>query len=119
MVVMEAGPGLGRGGNQEGPVHRYCRDARVAPSAPSASEAIPAAGVQSEPDIATPPQVRVVVVTPVRIRAAPSGDGAILGTAQRQQSYVILGRAPGGWLLLGNGQETLGWAHSSLFTPAM
>lgn len=116
MVVMEAGPGLGRGGLQDGPAHRYCRDAGVAPSA---AEATPAAVVQTESDVATPPEVRVVVVTPARIRAAPASDGAILGTAQRQQSYVMLGRASGGWILLGDGQTSLGWAHSSLFAPPL
>lgn len=116
MVVMEAGPGLGHGGLQGGPAHRYCRDTGVAASAGGATAA---AVVRTESDVATPSEIRVVVVTPARIRAAPASVGAILGTAQRQQSYLMLGRAPGGWIRLGDGQTSLGWAHSSLFAPPL
>ena len=119
MVIMEAGPGLGRGGSQQGPGLRYCRDPQVA-AGPAGSAQAPenAVLVSASAQTAAAPAARVVVVAPVRVRAAPGGDAAVLWTAPRGRSFAVLGQAPGGWIHLGDGQTALGWAHSSLFGPA-
>lgn len=117
MVIMEVGPGLGRGGSQQGPALRYCRDPQVATAAGADASQV-TARVQADAEAAAAPLARVVVVSPVRVRAAPAGDADILWTATRGRSYVVLDRAPGGWIHLGDGQTTLGWAHSSLFSPS-
>jgi hypothetical protein len=120
MVILEAGPGLGRGGSQQGPGLRYCRDLPVAAGGSAAADQ--AAGnavlVPASAQAAAAPTARVVVVAPVRVRAAPGGDTAVLWTAPRGRSFAVLGQAPGGWIQLGDGQAALGWAHSSLFGPA-
>jgi hypothetical protein len=116
MVILEAGPGLGRGGSREGPGLRYCRHPEVAGGAAEATSAT--AAVQAGAEAATAPAARVVVVAPVRVRAAPASDAAILWTAPRGRSYVVLGQAPGAWIHIGDGQTALGWAHSSLFAPS-
>jgi hypothetical protein len=119
MVIMEAGPGLGRGGSQQGPGLRYCRDPQVAAGpAGTAQAAENAVLMPASAQTAAAPAARVVVVAPVRVRAAPGGDAAILWTAPRGRSFVVLGQAPGGWIHLGDGQAALGWAHASLFGPA-
>ncbi|WP_305670242.1 SH3 domain-containing protein [Falsiroseomonas sp.] len=117
MVIMEAGPGLGWGGSQQGAALRYCRDPQVAIAASADPLQVPAL-VQADAEAAIAPAARVVVTATVRVRTAPSGDAAILSTAPRGRSYVVLGRAPGGWIHLGEGQASLGWAHSSLFSPS-
>lgn len=115
MVILEAGPGLGRGGSQQGPALRYCRDPQVA----AAAGAAPAtAALLADAEVAAAPAARVVVVAPVRVRAAPASDAVILWTAPRGRSYVVLGQAAGGWVHLGDGQLALGWAHSSLLGPS-
>ncbi|MGK7869436.1 SH3 domain-containing protein [Falsiroseomonas sp. E2-1-a20] len=117
MVILEAGPGLGRGGSQQGPGLRYCRAPLIASG--DSAEVIPAtAAKQVDAEAAAAPAARVLVVTPVHVRAAPAGSAAILWTAPRGRSFVVLGQAPGGWIHLGDGQTALGWAHSSLFGPA-
>jgi SH3-like domain-containing protein len=54
----------------------------------------------------------------VRVRTAPAGSAAILWTAPRGRSYILLDRAPGGWVQIGDGETALGWVHSSLLGPA-
>ncbi|MGK7871609.1 SH3 domain-containing protein [Falsiroseomonas sp. E2-1-a20] len=112
MVILEAGPGLGRGGSQQAPALRYCRDLQVA----AAEAASATAALQVEAAAAS--AAHVVVVSPVRVRSAPVGDAAILWTAPRGRRFVVLDQAPGGWIRLGDGQAALGWAHSSLLGPS-
>jgi hypothetical protein len=115
MVIMEAGPGLGRGGPLDGPGLRYCRQPgppAVAGAEPAARRAVHAAEMQA--DAALAPVARVVVVSPARLRAAPESQGAILGTVPRGASYAVLGRAPGGWVQISDGEAALGWVHASL-----
>jgi hypothetical protein len=111
MVILEAGPGLGRGGSQAGPGLRYCRHPQAAAAA--GVGALPGTGSQAAPTGAEP-GVRLVVISPARVRAAPGGSAPVLWTAPRGRSYVVLGHAPGGWVNIGDGEAALGWAHSSL-----
>jgi hypothetical protein len=108
MVILEAGPGLGRGGSQMGPEQRYCR-------LPKAPEAVGAeAPVESGAQAVVEHALRLMVVSPARVRALPAGDAPVLWIAPRGRSYAVLGNAPGGWVNIGDGEEALGWVHSSL-----
>jgi hypothetical protein len=91
MVIMEAGPGLGRGGSQAGPGLRYCRQPQAAAAA--GTEAPIGTGGQAVPP-GPEAGVRLVVISPARVRAAPDGNAPVLWTAPSGRSYVVLGHAP-------------------------
>ncbi|MBU8546635.1 MULTISPECIES: SH3 domain-containing protein [Roseomonadaceae] len=131
MVVMEDGPGLWRGGAIGYPRQRFCKaaEAEAAGGAPdtapeAAADAAPVATPMSAPTpVAEPaPQPHtpdslleaVTVVSPVRVRAGPSGSSDILWVAERGRSFTVHGHAPGGWVQVGDASEPAGWVHASL-----
>ncbi|NKC31202.1 SH3 domain-containing protein [Falsiroseomonas selenitidurans] len=127
MVVLEDAPGLWRGGTPGMPRQRYCGSPAPTPrlAAPEAApgltpaaaqEAPPPASATVEEAAATP---GVTVISPVRVRAGPSGEAEILWVAERGRAFSVLGHAPGGWVQLGEGREPAGWAHSSLLEPTL
>jgi hypothetical protein len=91
MVIMEAGPGLGPGGSQAGPGLRYCHHSQ--PPAAAGIGAPPGANGQAA-SAGAGAGVRLVVISPARVRAAPAGNAPVLWTAPRGRSYVVLGHAP-------------------------
>ncbi|MGG5886104.1 SH3 domain-containing protein [Falsiroseomonas sp. HC035] len=120
MVILEAGPGLPRFATLGGPWERYCRGPQPAPApAPTAAPAeVMAALPVVEQVRGAGTQGRVAVISPVRVRAGPSGSAEILMTAQRGQVLTVHAEAAGGWLQVGEDGAPLGWAHSSLLGPA-
>jgi hypothetical protein len=118
MVILEAGPGLPRLAPTGGPWERYCRGPQPAPTEAVAT----GADVQVTPVDSGTAEMggteRVVVISPVRVRAGPSGAAEILATAQRGQVLTVHDRAAGGWLQVGEAGAPYGWAHSSLLGPA-
>ncbi|MGK7870181.1 SH3 domain-containing protein [Falsiroseomonas sp. E2-1-a20] len=116
MVILEAGPGLPRFTTMGGPWDRYCRGPQPAPALVPAEvmSALPVVEQVAEPGA----QGRVAVISPVRVRAGPSGSAEILMTAQRGQVLTVHAEAAGGWLQVGEDGAPLGWAHSSLLGPA-
>lgn len=64
---------------------------------------------------AGPPQgsVTTTMRTPANVRATPGGGGAVVRVVPRGSTLQVFDEAPGGWLLVGEG-EPWGWLHSSL-----
>jgi hypothetical protein len=128
MVILEAGPGLPRLAPIGGPWERYCQGPPPAPAEAVATGAMATGVVATGADVQVTPvdsamtemggEERVVVISPVRVRAGPSGAAEILATAQRGQVLTVHDRAPGGWLQVGEAGAPYGWAHSSLLGPA-
>lgn len=140
MVVMEDGPGLWRGGAPGLPRQRYCQavpSARTAPAAEplavqvttpparSAAEDVAPAPVTAQTPVTAPvadPGLAggsVTVLSPVRVRAAPSGQSEILWVAERGRAFTVHGHAPGGWVQIGDAGAPAGWVHSSLLDSDM
>lgn len=118
MVILEAGPGLPRFATLGGPWERYCQGPRPAPPAVAATGPEAQVAPVVDPVGGAEAQERVTVISPVRVRAGPSGSADILMTAPRGQVLTVHDRAAGGWLQVGEDGAPLGWAHSSLLGPA-
>lgn len=138
LTIIEEGPGVPFGARDAR--RRYCREAAPAPMVPPAADApappvaVPAGpggmaaaaglgGVSGATTLAGfsaaaagggGPIPRVVVRSPANVRAGPGGGAAVLQTAPRGREFEIHGRAPGGWVQVGEGGQPSGWVHSSL-----
>ncbi|MDO9501633.1 SH3 domain-containing protein [Falsiroseomonas sp.] len=144
MVVMEDGPGLWRGGAPGLPRQRYCQAVPSAATAPAAGSlavhvttppARSAAEDLAQVPVPVPSPVpaqatattadpggaggSVTVLSPVRVRAAPSGQSEILWVAERGRAFTVHGHAPGGWVQIGDAGAPAGWVHSSLLDSDM
>jgi hypothetical protein len=129
MVILEEGPGVIRA--TAGAQQRYCRiapppgalpaPAPPADSAPLLSERLPRESLAgaSMPVVASqggglaPPLGAAVVRTPANLRAGPGGGAPVLSTLPRGLAVTVFGRAPGGWLQVGD-TAPWGWVHASL-----
>jgi hypothetical protein len=129
-TVLEQGPGLPVMG---GAAERFCREggalvARATGPAP-AIEAAPAAPMPAVQQVALQgsgpgPALGVAaasgavqVRSNANLRAAPVGGSEVLGVVPQGSALQVFGRAPGGWVQVGDGARQ-GWVHSSLLTGA-
>jgi hypothetical protein len=113
VTVMEQGPGLVHA--DANAATRYCRDVG-AMVALTAAVSVSADTVPSDPAPAPPAaalQETVLVRSPARVRAAPGGE--VLRIAARGETLGVFGRAPGGWLQVGDAAPQ-GWVHASLLS---
>lgn len=144
MTVLEDGPGLARPSPEAR--RRFCREgdppapeppppaeaALAAPlpapvpavSLPLAAGAAATAGIPAarppapvEGGGATTTRERVAVAAPANLRAGPGGGAAVLSIVPRGRVLAVFGRAPGGWVQVGE-EEPLGWIHGSLLAEA-
>lgn len=84
--------------------------ASLAPMAPPRDLA-DAAGAAPPDTGGAGPLPRIVVRSPANVRTNPGG--AVLRTAPRGEVFQVHGRAPGGWVRVGDA-EPRGWVHSSM-----
>jgi hypothetical protein len=139
MVVMEDGPGLWRGGAPGMPRQRYCGGAQPAMAEPApvaeasvAQVASPRSRILVEGTTSAAAERigpgmantgigggSVTVLSPVRVRSAPSGQSEILWVAERGRAFTVHGHAPGGWVQIGDAAAPAGWVHSSLLDSEM
>jgi hypothetical protein len=128
-TVLEQGPGLPP---MSGAAERFCREggalvARAVGPAPSL-DAAPPAPVPVQPVAATqgsgPGSLAtseaggaVQVRSNANLRAAPVGGSEVLGVLPQGSALRVFGRAPGGWVQVGDAAPQ-GWVHSSLLSGA-
>ena len=128
-TVLEQGPGLPQ---MSGAAERFCREggalvARATGPAPS-PDAAPAAPVPAAQPVAmqgSGPGSLVVseaggavqVRSNANLRAAPVGGSEVLGVVPQGSALRVFGRAPGGWVQVGDAAPQ-GWVHSSLLSGA-
>lgn len=87
-------------------------DATMSVAVPSTAR--PAVAAPVTPSATAPPiRNRVVVRTAANVRTGPDGTADVVRTAQVGMRLNIFGRAPGGWLQVGD-SAAWGWVHSSL-----
>jgi SH3 domain-containing protein len=99
---------------------------RAWPPASEATAAAPAPrGVPAAPPTAPPPPApaaepveRTAVRTPANLRTAPDLGSRVVRTAPRGETFIVYGRAPGGWVQVGDEAASQGWIHSSLLVEA-
>jgi hypothetical protein len=60
---------------------------------------------------------QVTVATHANLRAGPTGGEPVLSVVPRGSVLNVYGRAPGGWVRVGDG-EPWGWIHGSMLTAA-
>ena len=105
VTVLEQGPGLIHA--DAAAAQRYCRDAdavvAAAPAMPIDAEVAPVAS--------SAVHETVLVRSAARVRNAPGGE--VVRVAVQGESLGVFGRAPGGWLQVGDGTPQ-GWVHSSM-----
>jgi hypothetical protein len=125
-TVLEQGPGLPP---MNGAAERFCRQggalvARATGPAPS-PDAAPPAPVPAQPVAAAQgsgPGIQassgaVQVRSNANLRAAPVGGSEVLGVVSQGSALRVFGRAPGGWVQVGDAAPQ-GWVHSSLLAGA-
>ena len=114
---------------------RYCRDAAPLVSAVPSPVPLPApervlldtapSTAGSSTDLPTPTEAggkasareleRLLVRSPANLRERPQAGSQVLRTLPRGLELQLHGRAPGGWLQVGDAMPW-GWVHSSLTT---
>ncbi len=95
------------------------RGAPAPPTAPppAAAEATARGGAASLAPAAEPVE-RTAVRTPANLRTAPDLGSRVVRTAPRGETFIVYGRAPGGWVQVGDEAASQGWIHSSLLVEA-
>ena len=113
---------------------RYCHDAAPIASAappqiplPGPDPAIRDVGAAAGASASLPPATeaggkapsrelqRMLIRSPANLREQPQAGAKVLRTLPRGLELQLYGRAPGGWLQVGDA-EPWGWVHSSLTT---
>jgi hypothetical protein len=131
MPILEDGPGMARPAPEAR--WRFCRDAATPEPAPSppAAAAVgafpaapasalsppPAAAAETPPASPATPGGQATVLSHANLRGGPTGGEPILSVVPRGTVLTIFGRAPGGWVRVGEG-EPWGWIHGSMLNEA-
>ncbi len=137
MPILEDGPGMSRPAPEAR--RRFCRDATAEPAAPDPASARAAPPppqpadppTTPQPPVATAPLAaapsdptsrvdggaltgeKVTVASHANLRGGPLGGEAVLSVVPRGTVLSVFGRAPGGWVRVGEG-EPWGWIHGSM-----